>query len=411
MKYILIIGDGMADNPVPELGNRTPLEAARIPHIDALARRGIVGSVSNCPKGLPAGSDTAITSIFGCDPNKYYTGRAPLEAAATGLMLSPGDIAYRCNMVCYEDAPEKPFESLRILSHSAGSIEGDESDAIVTALFADPEFAEAAKRAGMRVYPASSFRHIAVQSGAVAEGMKLCPPHDHLGEEIGPYLPSGSENAKVLLELMRLAWEKLDHHPLNESRRARGKMPANGVWFWAEGTAVELPDFASRYHHSGSVISAVPLVHGIGALSGLRCISVEGATGENDTNFEGKVQAAADALLGGDDFVCVHIEAPDEATHNGRLDEKLEAIEFLDSRVVAPLCEKLDAAGQDYRILILSDHKTLMRTRGHGGDPVPYLIYDSTAKSGSGLAYTEKNGETGPYQPDGTKLMEELFAL
>ena len=409
MKYILIIGDGMADNPVPELGNRTPLEAARIPHIDALARRGIVGSVSNCPKGLPAGSDTAITSIFGCDPNKYYTGRAPLEAAATGLMLSPGDIAYRCNMVCYEDAPEKPFESLRILSHSAGSIEGDESDAIVTALFADPEFAEAAKRAGMRVYPASSFRHIAVQSGAVAEGMKLCPPHDHLGEEIGPYLPSGSENAKVLLELMRLAWEKLDHHPLNESRRARGKMPANGVWFWAEGTAVKLPSFYEQFGKTGGVVSAVPLCHGIAALTGLEPIHVHGATGELETNLEGKVLAAVKELEN-HDFAAIHYEAPDECTHNGDLRGKLQAIEWLDSRVTAPLVQQLDAKGWDYRILMLSDHKTLTSTRGHDGDPVPFLLYDSTVDTGRGLPYTEKSGELGPQYPDGAAAdMRLLF--
>ena len=411
MKYLLIIGDGMADNPVPELGGQTPLEYANIPTIDSLAKRGILGSVSNCPEGLPAGSDTAITSIFGCDPRKYYTGRAPLEAAASGIMLQPGDVAYRCNMVCYEDG-DAPLEQRRILSHSAGSIEGDESDAIVRALFADPVFKAAADKAGMRVHPAHSFRHMAVQSApAGAEGMVLIPPHDHLGEAVGPLLPSGSENARVLKDLMLLANRVLEHHPLNEDRRARGKMPANGVWFWAEGTAVELPSFEKQFGHTGGVISAVPLCHGIARLTGLEPITVEGATGEVDTNYEGKVDAAV-KVLEQHDFAAIHVEAPDECTHNGDTKGKLQAIEYLDSRVVAPILRKFDAHGWDYRILILSDHKTLTSTRGHDGDPVPFVLYDSTADTGAGLPYSEANGLKGPYYPDGAAAdMQLLFGL
>lgn len=410
MKYLLIIGDGMADNPVPELGNKTPLEYANIPTIDALAAKGVLGSVSNCPEGLPAGSDTAITSIFGCDPRKYYTGRAPLEAAATGIKLKPGDIAYRCNMVTYEDG-DMPFEEKRILSHSAGSIDGDESDEIIKALFADPEFKAAADRAGMVVYPGSSFRHIAVQSGASAGGMKLIPPHDHLGEAIGSLLPSGGENAAVLKELMTLAHEKLDHHPLNEDRRARGKKPANGVWFWAEGTAVELPCFVDAFGKMGGVISAVPLCHGIAALTGLEPVFVEGATGEIDTNLEGKV-AATVKVLEKYDFATLHVEAPDECTHNGDLKGKIQAIEWLDSRVTKPLLEEFARHGWDYRILMLSDHKTLTSTRGHDADPVPFLLYDSTVDTGCGLSYCEKDGEKGEYYPDGAKAcMKLLFGL
>ena len=370
MKYVLIIGDGMADNPVPELGGKTPLQHANIPNMDNLAARG-----KNCPDALPAGSDTAITSIFGCDPLKYYTGRAPLEAAASGLMLNAGDIAYRCNMVCYEDC-DKPLEERRILSHSAGSIEGSESDDIVTALFADPEFAEAAKKAGMTVNPGHSFRHIAIQSGAKAEGMKLIPPHDHLGEVIAPLLPSGSENAQVLKDLMALAFEKLNHHPLNEKRRSEGKMPANGIWFWAEGTAVKLPSFYEQFGKTGGVISAVPLCHGIAALTGLEPVFVEGANGELTTNFENKVAAVLETLEK-HDFAALHVEAPDECTHNGDLPGKLQAIEWLDSRAVGPLCRQMDERGWDYRIIILSDHKTLTSTRGHDGEPVPFILYDS----------------------------------
>lgn len=410
MKYLLFIGDGMADNPVPALGGKTPLEYADIPTIDSLCAKGVLGSVVNCPKGLPAGSDTAITSIFGCDPRKYYTGRAPLEAAATGIQLHPGDIAYRCNMVAFEDG-DMPFEEKRILSHSAGSIEGDVSDEIVTALFADSDFAAAARAAGMLVHPGHSFRHIAVQSGASAEGMKLLPPHDHLGEKIGPLLPSGGSNGPVLRSLMELAHRILDHHPLNEARRAAGKLPANGVWFWAEGTAVELPCFVDQFGHRGGVVSAVPLCHGIAALTGLEPVFVEGATGELDTNLENKV-AAVLKVLETYDFAALHVEAPDECTHNGDLKGKLQSIEWLDSRCMKPLVEAFNARGWDYRILLLSDHKTLTSTRGHDGDPVPFMLYDSTVDTGLGLSYSERNGLKGPLYPDGANsCMKLLFGL
>ncbi len=409
MKYVLIIGDGMADNPVEKLGGKTPLEYANIPTIDMMAEKGELGSVLNVPVGLPAGSDTAILSIFGCDPNVCYTGRSPLEAAATGIKLNPGNVSYRCNMVAYEDG-DMPFEEKRILSHSAGSIDGEASIRIVTGLFNDPEFAAAAKKAGMRVYPAPSFRHIAVQDKADIQGIKLIPPHDHLGEKIGPLLPSGCENAVVLRELMELAHKILDKLPENEKRRAEGKLPANGVWFWAEGTAVGLPNFAENYGKTGGVVSAVPLCHGIAALTGLNMVSVEGATGELQTNYEGKVEAAMETLKSCD-FAAVHLEAPDECTHNGDLPGKLQAIEWLDSRIIKPLAEKMAAAGYDYRMLILSDHKTLTSTRGHDGDPVPYVLYDSREDSGAGLPYSEANGLKGPYIDAGVKLMGRLFQI
>jgi len=410
MKYLLFIGDGMADNPVPELGDKTPLEYANIPTIDALCAKGVLGSVVNCPTGLPAGSDTAITSIFGCDPRKYYTGRAPLEAAATGIKLKAGDTAYRCNMVAYEDT-DKPFAEKKILSHSAGSIEAEDSDAIVTALFADPAFAAAAEKAGMAVNLGHSFRHIAVQSGAGAEGMKLIPPHDHLGEVIGPLLPSGGTNGPVLKELMEMAHQILDRHPLNEARRAAGKLPANGIWFWAEGTAVELPCFVDEFGHRGGVVSAVPLCHGIAALTGLEPVFVEGATGEIDSNLENKVAAVLD-VLERYDFAALHVEAPDECTHNGDLKGKIQSIEWLDSRCMVPLLKAFGERGWDYRILLLSDHKTLTSTRGHDGDPVPFMLYDSTKDTGLGLAYSEANGLKGPMYPDGANTcMKLLFDL
>lgn len=398
----------MADNPVESLGGKTPIEYAKTPRMDYLAEHGELGSVYNVPEGLPAGSDTAILSIFGCDPRVCYTGRAPLEAAATGFRLEPGDAAYRCNMVTYEDG-DMPFEDKRILSHSAGSIEGDVSDEIIEMLFTHPGFVEEANKAGVSVKPGHSFRHIAVQKAADIKGIVLRPPHDHLGEKIGALLPEGCENAGVLKHLMLLAHSILDKHPINIMRRAEGKMPANGIWFWAEGTAVELPNFVNKYGKHGGVVSAVPLCHGIAALTGLDMITVEGATGELESNLEGKVDAAIDLLSSGEDFAAVHVEAPDECTHNGDTEGKIKAIEYLDKRVIGPLCDRLKEAGIDYRMLILSDHKTLTSTRGHDGDSVPYILYDSRESDGSGFAYSESNGLKGPVISAGVELMSRLF--
>ena len=410
MKYLLVIGDGMADNPLPELDGKTPLEAAAKPAIDALAQHGLLGSVLTVPKTLPPGSDTAILSIFGCDPLRYFTGRSPLEAAGCGVAVEPGCASFRCNMIAMEDG-DGPFDEKKILSHNAGSIDGESSMAIVTALCQIPEFRAALDAAGMTISPTPSFRHIAQQRGGDIQGLVATPPHDILGQRVGDYAFSGNENAKTLWNLMALANRLLEHHPLNEARRAQGKKPANGIWFWAEGTAVALPNFVERYGHGGSVISAVPLVHGIGALTGLKPVTVEGATGEVDTNYAGKLQAAKDALLGGDEFVCLHLEAPDESTHNGSLPDKLLAINQLDSLIVAPLVQWLQQQKLDFRLLLLSDHKTLMSTRTHDGDPVPFLLYDSTDLKSGGLPYTEANGEQGPFVPQGTELMKMLFNL
>jgi 2,3-bisphosphoglycerate-independent phosphoglycerate mutase len=408
MKYLLIIGDGMADNPVPALSGKTPLETANKPTIDGFAAQGVLGCVRNCPESLPPGSDTAILSIFGCNPLECYSGRAPLEAAAIGLILSPGDAAFRCNMVTLSE--DAPFEDRLILSHSAGSIEGEESIDLVKWLFSQPDFAVLAEKARVSVCPTPSFRHIAVRKQADLTGIVLPPPHDHLNERVGDNLPHGCGDAELLLGLMKKSNELLDHCPANEKRRAEGKLPANSIWFWAEGTAAALPNFVKIFGYRGGVISAVPLVKGIGRLVGLDIVEVEGVNGEWDTNYEGKTQAALDVLKDCD-FVAVHLEGPDEATHNGQLKEKIQAIEWLDSRVVAPLTAALRDRGENFRILILSDHKTLTTTRGHDGTPVPFLIYDSRVAEGSGLSYTEKNGETGPCLSAGTALMPALFEL
>ena len=393
MKYLLVIGDGMADNPVPQLHNKTPLQAANIPTIDRMAARGLTGSTVNCPPPLPAGSETAILSIFGCDPRRYFTGRSPMEAAAAGIPLLPGDAAFRCNLVTFEDG-EMPLEKKRILSHSAGSIDGD--------------FAEALAAARMEIHRFPAFRQLAVQHSSDISGITLIPPHDHLGEEAGPLFPAGNQRAEVFARLMRLAHAILDRHPVTEKRRAAGKMPANGIWFWAEGTAIELPGFQAQYGMEGAVVSAVPLCHGIGVLRGLEMVEVEGATGELDTNFPGKLEAVWNKLQQYD-FVCLHLEAPDECTHNGDLPGKVQAIEWLDSKLVAPLVSRLEAAGLDHRVLLLSDHKTLTATRGHDGDPVPFLLYDSRQDSGNGGVYDEAAGEQGPFVENGCVLLDRLL--
>ena len=408
MKYILLIGDGMADNPVPELNGKTPLQAAEKPFLDALCAKSTLASVKTVPDPLPPGTDTATLSIFGCDPLVYFTGRSPLEAAGCGISVEPGAISYRCNMVALEDG-DLPYLQRRILSHNADSIDGETSIQLITWLCNEPEFKAKAEAIGLRIEPTPSFRHIAIQVGGDTQGMQAAPPHDHLGEVIGPWVSHGSPNADALGELMRLATDKLDHHPINEARRQAGKLPANGIWFWAEGTAVQLPDFRTRYGHTGSVVSAVPIVHGIGALCGLKPVTVEGATGEIDTNYAGKVEAAIRCLQNDDGFLCIHIEAPDESTHNGRLDHKLLAINQLDQLVAKPVVEWLWQQKMDFRLLCLSDHKTLMSTRSHDAEPVPYFLYDSRDELSGGLSYTEENGAAGPCLDPGTKLLDLLF--
>jgi 2,3-bisphosphoglycerate-independent phosphoglycerate mutase len=433
MKYLLVMGDGMADDPIPELDGKTALQYAKTPAMDNLASAGLIGNTLTVPEGMPAGSDTAMLSIFGYDPNCYYSGRAPIEAVAASISLSSGDIAYRCNMISIEDG-DIPFEEKKILSHSAGSIDGKESDILIRELFNSPAFNEAASVAGIKIYPGSSFRHLAVQNAKKTSSIldiKFTPPHDHLGESLGHHLPRNNEkqnkqkldkacnkeknkrtddmtSADVFIDLIRLSHEFLDSHEANKRRREEGKLPANCIWFWAEGTTPELPGFNKKYAKTGSLISAVPLCRGIAKLIGLEVIIVDGATGELHTNYEGKVNAAINELKK-KDFVTVHIEAPDECTHNGDLKGKIQAIEWFDSRVVSKLHEKLSESGMDYKMLIMSDHRTLIATRGHDGGPVPYLLYDSRNDNKNNITFCEKNAKKGKNVVKGTELMKILF--
>ena len=406
MKYVLIIGDGMADFPISSLNGRTPLEVANKPTIDKLSAQGILGHARTVPEGFPPGSDTAIMSIFGCAPSKYYSGRAPLEAAAQGIALKAGDAAMRCNNISVSQGEN--FEDCTIVSHSAGAMPEGMGRELVEWLFAHPDFAPLAKKAGMSVNPAESYRHIAVVEGLDVAGLELAPPHDHLSERVGDHLTTG-ENGKVLVELMKAAHKLLKTHPLNLEREKNGQPPANAIWFWAEGTAAALPSFYGQYGKSGAVISAVPLCHGIAKLVGLDVIEVEGANGELDTNYEGKVQATLEALKTRD-FAGLHFEAPDECTHCGDLPGKLQAIEWLDSRLIAPVIKALEDSGEDFRVLVLSDHYTISENGMHDGTPVPFILYDNRETKGSGLSYTEANSQKGEFIDDATRLVDMLFS-
>lgn len=407
MKYILFIGDGMADNPVEELGGITPIEKAEIPNIDAMASVSEVGSVKNVPDGLPAGSDTAILTILGNDIRNTYSGRAPLEAAAMDIFPDDGDTAYRCNIVSIEDG-DMDYLDRKILSHSGGSVEGDDALAVMAELLADESFKKLLDDCGMTIYTAPNFRQMAVQKNAQNKGLVLPEPHNHLGEVISGIMPYGCENADKLAEIMRASFEIMNKSKVNEKRRAEGKLPANGLWFWADGTAMKVDNFKEKFNKRGACVSAVPLVQGIAKLMGMDVYLVEGATGEIDTNLEGKVETAI-KLVNEYDFVIIHVEAPDECTHNGDLPGKIQSITWLDSRVMTPLKNALEAQGIDFRLLFLSDHKTLTSTRGHDETPVPYMIYDSTLDYDGMPVFCEKEAAKGPKIPSGVTLMSRLF--
>jgi len=408
MKYVLVIGDGMADDPIQMLKNKTPLQQAKTPALDELAKKGKVGSVTTVPEDVPAGSDTAILSIFGCDPRTCYAGRAPLEAAANDIEMKPGDVAFRCNLISLDDSPF--WISLRKLeSHNAGNITPDEADALIEWLFYESELAPLAYHDGMTIHPGHSFRHIVVmeQGADKIKGLNLIPPHNHLGEKVDVLMPSGNPYSERLKNFLSIAAEQLPMHPINLKRRAEGKLPANGIWFWAPGTAVELPKFKDTYGLDGAVVSAVPICRGIGTLLGLERVDVEGATGDIGTNYDGKADAALEKLKQYD-FVAVHIDAPDECSHEGDLFGKIEAIEHIDG-VVKRLKDGLDKTGEDYRILVLSDHKTLLSNRAHDSGDVPYMLYDSRVDTGAGLPFDEASGAKGEHLGDAAKLMGILL--
>ena len=365
MKYVIILGDGMADEPIKELNNQTPLQYANKPIMDSLAKLGEVGRVRTVPKGMAPGSDTANLSVLGYDPSLYYTGRSPLEAVSMGVELLDSDVTFRCNLVTLSHEGE--YEDKVILYHSADEISTEEARELIKAVN------EHFKSKDIEFHPGISYRHLMVWHKGTDE-FDLTPPHDILGKSIKDYLPKGSQK-NIILNMMKESYKFLSVHPVNAERVKRGLKPANSIWIWGEGRKPKLPLFEEKYGLKGSVISAVDLIKGIGICAGLRSIDVEGATGNIHTNFEGKAMAAINELKRGQDFVYVHVEAPDECGHRNELENKVKSIELLDEKVVKVIVQELDALGEDYCIMILPDHPTPLRLRTHTDDPVPYLIY------------------------------------
>ena len=402
MKYVLVIGDGMSDDPIPALGGKTPLESLDLPHFGILAGSE-TGLCQTVPAGVPAGSDTAILNIFGNDPRECYTGRSVLEAAGVDVTLAPGEVSMRVNLCAVEEVDGR----LIIHSHNGGNVEGDEAETLMRDLLADPRFHAAAQAARFTVHVSRTFRHIGVFSDVPADAaFHTTEPHNVLEQAVGDHYPTGAY-AEEITRLMQLSYEVLRDHPINRARMQRGQLPANMIWPWGAGRAMQLPSFEGKYGKKGTVISAVPLVWGIAQLMGLPHPHVEGANGDLDTNYQGKVDAALNALKNGDDFAAIHVEAPDEMTHAGDLDKKLEAIRRLDAQVIAPLLSRLSELG-DFRILLLSDHKTLLSTRTHDGKPVPFALYDSR-RPGSPSRLDESTAARGVWVPEGHDIMARLL--
>ena len=398
MKYIVMLGDGMADYPVEALGGKTPLEVAKKPNIDRLARGGRLGMVKTVPDGLKPGSDVANLSAMGYDPLKCYTGRSPLEAVSIGIQMDDTDVAFRCNLVTLSDDAE--YAEKTMVDYSSGEITTAEAAELIRAVD------EAFRTDEILFYPGISYRHCMIwHQGPV--GLNLTPPHDISDRKITEYLPQNP----VILDLMKRSYEILKAHPINQDRMARGLNPANSIWLWGEGTRPGVTGFEAAYGVKASVISAVDLIKGIGLCAGMKGIEVEGATGNIDTNFKGKGEAALKTLLDGQDLVYIHVEAPDECGHHGDLEGKIQAIERIDQDIVGPLLKGLEEAEEDYSILVMPDHPTPISIKTHISDPIPYLLYCSTDVTDSGIdTYTEKTGKsTGVYVEPGYLLMQQLL--
>jgi len=400
MKYVVILGDGMADYPMPQLGNRTPLQCAFKPNMDRLATLGEVGMVKTIPDGISPGSDTANLSVMGYDPRLYYTGRSPLEAVSMGVRLSDTDLALRCNMVTLSD--HERYEDKIMIDYSSDEISSEEAAELIKEL--NRHF----QSESLVFYPGISYRHCMVLHNGVIES-ELTPPHDILEKVIGPYLPSGKDT-EILLDMMKKSYDFLKDHPVNKAREAKGLRPANSIWLWGQGRRPSIPRFYDKYGITGSVISAVDLIKGIGICAGLNSVDVEGATGNIHTNFRGKAEAALKELEAGRDFVYIHVEAPDECGHRFEIENKVKSIELIDKEVLGVILDGM-ARYEDYSILVLPDHPTPLSKRTHTPEPVPYVIYRKSAEKASGLTgYDElQASETGIYIEEGFRLMDRFL--
>ena len=403
MKYAVVLCDGMADRPVPELNNMTPMQAANKPNMDYLASKGEVGLVKTVGAGLKPGSDVANLSVLGYDPAIYYSGRSPLEAASIGIDLKPDDVTLRCNLVTLSDEPN--YEDKTMVDYCAGDISTPEAEELIK--YIDEKLGSDK----FNFYAGVSYRHCLVWAKGEPHPGVLTPPHDISDRKITDYIPKGDYIAE-LYDMMKKSYDLLMEHPVNKKRIAEGKRPANSIWLWGEGTKPKLDSFKGKFGKSGSMISAVDLLKGIGKCAEMNVCQVEGATAYIDTNFDGKVQAAIDELKKGQDFVYIHIEAPDECGHRAEIQNKKLAIEIIDEKILAPLLAYLKDCGDDYSVMVLPDHPTPICLKTHTSDPVPFLIYRSNDEKNSGVStFCEETAEkTGLYIEPGCTLMNRFLA-
>jgi len=398
MKYLVVLGDGMADKDIEELGNKTPLEYAKTPTMDKYSKMSEIGLVHTIPEGMTPGSDTANLSVLGYDPKRYYTGRSPLEALSIGVDMKATDVALRCNIVTVS-IDDLPYEEKTIIDHSSSEISTEDAAILLEAVKKELETDV------YKFYVGTSYRHLTIwDKGEVVD---LTAPHDVLGQVIGQYLPKDA----VLREMMKKSYDILSKHPINQQRIKDGLNPANSLWFWGAGTRPMLSSFEGKTGKKGAMISAVDLLKGIAIGADMKVVEVDGANGGLNTNYEGKADAAVKVLLeDGYDFAYIHIEAPDEMGHQGSVERKVKAIEYLDERVIKRVIEAFEAKGQDFRMIVLPDHPTPIGIRTHTSDPVPYMLYDSTDKKRHTWNYNEKEAEeSGNYIADGHTVINHLF--
>lgn len=399
MKYIIVLGDGMADRPIDKLDGQTPLKYAKTPVLDRLSKMSKIGMVQTVPAGMKPGSDVANLAVMGYNPQENYSGRSPLEALSIGVPMEDTDIALRCNIVTISEE-DKPFEEQIIIDHSSSEISTEDCAVLVDVV------RKALQDEIYQFYVGTSYRHCLIwKKGRVVE---LVQPHDVLGQVIGQHLPE----EEMLLHMMKVSYELLKDHPINVERKKQGLNPANCCWFWGAGTKPQVSDFYEKTGKKGLMVSAVDLLKGIAVGAHMGVAQVEGANGGLHTNYAGKVEAAVKGLTeDGYDFAYVHVEAPDEMGHQGSVERKVLAIEYLDEKVIGPICEKLEVAGEDYRLMVLPDHPTPICIRTHSSDSVPYLLYDSTAKEEHEWNYNEAEAQvSGNFTAEGYKLIEKLFS-